>query len=504
MSNLLQNLISPYPADWITPPVSPFAFIIQETIQLADIAPQILQMIDSDLNNAALDKKTVRIVDRQARHQQQGFLPGTEGVGVVPASEMDPLSIGRRRMDARTCLLFLVVRGYLGGIKSVRAMEFMSESMSLHLYFAKQGISMPSFSTINENVNYVSQKTRDAIFDAQIHWIKTRGLDDFKDITIDSTVTEANSCWPTDSKLIWMLIDRMCRGLQGMEKFNLPKLIEKQIPDIQVDLHRLDFEIACASGKKKAEEIREEKYTELFDLAENASQAFSEALPVLKAMADQKDYLPSKRAQLVARLGSLQHDLQILDHLIFISAGRVLEKKKVANKDRVPSISDPDAAFISKGQRETQLGYRPQVSKSANGFVGAVVLPPGNAADSDQLTVICDATFNRTGVVPLTLSIDDGYSSQVNWDWLKEEKGVAVPSFSGSKGKKITPKQDWEADAFREARRMRSAVESVVFQLRRIVHFGSAARRGIENVREELTEKVVAFNFYRIQYLTRQ
>jgi hypothetical protein len=504
VTNLLETLISPHPTDWVTPPASAFSFIIQEANQLAQLAPQILQMIEADLNIDALNKKAVRIQDRQARHQQQGFLPGTEGVGAVSVSNMEPLSDGRPRMDARTCFLFLVIRGYLGGIKSHRAKEFITESMSLHLYLAKQGISMPSLSTINENVNKVSQKTRDAILDVQVQLIMRLGLDDVKNVTIDSTVTEANSCWPTDSKFIWMLTERLCRGLQLLAKFDLPKLVEEQIPDILIDLHRLDFEIACAAGKKDAELIREAKYTELFDLAEGASQSFAEAMPLLKSMADQKEYLPSQRKKLIGRLDALQHDLDTLDHLISISARRVLEKGKISTEERVPSISDPDAAFISKGQRETKLGYRPQVSKSANGFVLAVTVPQGNAADSDQLTAIVDATFKRTGVVSHTLSIDDGYSSQANWDWLKEDKGVTVPSFSGSKGRKITPEQDWEAEAFRETRRMRSAVESVIFQLRRIVHFGNAVRRGIENVREELTEKVVAFNFYRMQYLIRQ
>ena len=94
----------------------------------------------------------------------------------------------------------------------------------------------------------------------------------------------------------------------------------------------------------------------------------------------------------------------------------------------------------------------------------AVAVPEDNAADSKQLRPICSATFQRKGVIPHSLSFDDGCSSGENRKWLKE-KCVLVPSFSGAKGKKITPETEWQEEAHREARRKRSAVESVIFQL---------------------------------------
>ena len=103
---------------------------------------------------------------------------------------------------------------------------------------------MPSLSSIGENTNKLSQATRDAILDAQIQWLKERGLDDFSDIMVDSTATEANSCWPTDSKLMWMLSDRLGRSFQQMARIGLPNLQDEEIPGIHGDMHRLDFEIA--------------------------------------------------------------------------------------------------------------------------------------------------------------------------------------------------------------------------------------------------------------------
>ncbi|MCP4408601.1 MAG: transposase [Gammaproteobacteria bacterium] len=503
MYDYLPGIFSPILHHWLAAPCSDFAFVLQEAAALLDQHPHLLQTIEEDLRTDALVKKEVRLKDRQARHQQHLFLAGTEVVGAQPVSQPQQLGQGRPRMSARTCYFFLIIRGYLGGIKSQQARDFLAESLSVHLYLAREGIPMPSLSTILENTNKLSQQTRDAILDSQIQWIKQRGLDDFQDITVDSTATEANSCWPTDSHLMLALAKRLWRDLDQVENFGLPKLEDEQLPEILEDMGRLNFEIACASGKKDADKIREEKYTEFYNLAEATSQFFAEALYPLRQVADQQKYLPSRKRKLEAHLAGLEQDLALLDHIIHYSIERVLEKRKVPTQEKVTSISDPDASFISKGQRETQLGYRPQVSKSSTGFAIAILVPEGNAADSEQLRPICEATFRRTGVIPYSASFDDGYTSHDNRQWLKEEMGVAVVSFSGAKGKKITPEEDWLAAVYREARRMRSAVESVIFQIKHCFSFGRVLRRGIDKVRQELTEKVVAFNFYRLQYLTR-
>ena len=51
---------------------------------------------------------------------------------------------------------------------------------------------------------------------------------------------------------------------------------------------------------------------------------------------------------------------------------------------------------------------------------------------------------------------------------------------------------------YRNARRERSAVESLMFTIKDGFEFGALGRRGLEAVREELLEKVLAYNCCRI------
>ncbi len=81
--------------------------------------------------------------------------------------------------------------------------------------------------------------------------------------------------------------------------------------------------------------------------------------------------------------------------------------------------------------------------------------------------------------------------------WLAK-KGVEVFSISGSKGKKLTPEEDWNSEVYRQTRNNRSAVESLMFCIKFGFNFGRSMRRGIENVRDEMMEKVLAYNFARM------
>ncbi len=75
---------------------------------------------------------------------------------------------------------------------------------------------------------------------------------------------------------------------------------------------------------------------------------------------------------------------------------------------------------------------------------------------------------------------------------------VAHISISGAKGKKLTDLDDWESEVYKDARRNRSAVESLMFTIKDGFEFGELGRRGIDAVRAELMEKVLAYNCCRI------
>lgn len=131
------------------------------------------------------------------------------------------------------------------------------------------------------------------------------------------------------------------------------------------------------------------------------------------------------------------------------------------------------------------------------------MVPQGNAADSIKLVPAIRESIERTGVVAELVSTDDGYASAKGRDQLLK-MGVKILSISGAKGKKLTDPEDWDSDAYRDARRNRSAVESLMFTIKDGFEFGELGRRGIDAVRDELLEKVLAYNCCRITLMKKR
>jgi len=175
-----------------------------------------------------------------------------------------------------------------------------------------------------------------------------------------------------------------------------------------------------------------------------------------------------------------------------------MEQEKLPVADKIISLSDSDASFIVKGGWNTVVGYRPQLARSGGGFVTALVLPRGNAADSPHFVTMVKEQITNTGVIPSMASADDGYSTQQGREEVID-LGLKVVSISGAKGKKLIRTQQWKSKPYRQARAERSAtMESLVFTLKESFEFGELVRRTHENVLAEMLEKALAYNISQI------
>jgi hypothetical protein len=208
--------------------------------------------------------------------------------------------------------------------------------------------------------------------------------------------------------------------------------------------------------------------------------------------------MPSQQRTITKILELAAEDIKNLGLAITNADKRINKDIKVDIKNKIVSTSDKDASMIVKGQRDPVVGYKPQIGRSEKGFITSIIVPEGNAADSSQLRPVVDSSIKRTGVTPSVLSFDDGYANAKDRAYYLGA-GVGVVSFSGSKGKKIIPEKDYNSPAYQKARKDRSAVESLMFTLKHNHDLDQMMRRGIENVRAEILEKSIAYNFFRLR-----
>jgi len=482
---------------FLSPPNSEFFDLLQEAERLVVREPEILVRVEADLNRHGREKKAARILDVQWGEAQSMNLPALDAAPGVVDPDRLKLGVGRPRTPAYVVYMFMLGRGFFGGFKSSNASTLLLESKTMEVFLTNQGMRMPGFSTVHELANAVSNDTRSFILDAQLREVLRERWDDLSKLLVDSTGVEGNTQWPKDSQLMVDLVARiLCRGFK-LDRFGLERIDEPGAAKVLKKMVSLNKQISLGAGKPGSERKRNKLYTELLRLARRAWSLLDPRVQRTEEALNALNSLPSRRQMAVRLVGWLRSDLQSLVRVIECCRLRVMQNSTVPVADKVLSVADPDVGFIAKGGREPVVGYKPQLGRSGRGFVVGLLVPQGNAADSSQLVPMFEQVVARTGVVPAMVSTDDGYAFRKSREFVLKA-GSKVVSISGSKGKKITPPEDWDDPEYQAARNDRSAVESLMFTLKHGFDFGRVARRGLENVRAEMLEKVLAYNFCRM------
>ena len=466
---------------------------LEETHHLIQGEPSLVKAVDKDLDAHALRKKAMRVADARWLAEQTRKLPG------IPEPSQEPddpraLRQGRSRTPAYVVLIALFLRGFWGaGFKSAKVTSQMVESITLRVFFTNLDLDMPGRSTLTELVNAVSNDTRLLVLDAQVARAFRLNLDDFETFLQDSTHVDGNTTWPTDSRLMVDLVTRLIRIGEGLERVDLSPIECAKIQARLNKMIRLNREIEFSHGKKNGKRDRRRRYEKMLRMSQRILSWLTPEVDQRAVEVNALDVPPSRQAVAVRAVERLQGDLEALQKVCAACESRVLHDKNVPISDKVLSLSDPDAGFIAKGQRETVIGYKPQLARSGAGFVTGLHLPQGNAPDSKNFLPMVDEVIARTKVTPKVVSVDDGYASAANKKAL-EDRNIEVISINGAKGRALTSTDDWESDLFGEARNKRSAVESLMYTLKQGFDFGEVARRGLFAVYGELLEKALAYN----------
>jgi hypothetical protein len=481
-------------------PESDFADFLRKADQFISRYPEILDAIEADLDLHGKEKKKERLEDeRWVRRKDCSPLEGMDHPQEPIRAEELSLQEGRPRMPGCVAFIFLACRGYAGGESSRPYQDLVRESLSIRLMLRRHNMKMPAESTLNENLNAVSNRTRRMIHQRQMEYSMVEELDDFAEMNLDSSAVWANTAWPSDSTIILKLIARIWRTGSELEQYGTENFRRHWTEQWLKKMRQENLCILMADSRRE----RASHYRRFYGFAERAIEHLEGERQGLERRAEPGSMRPGLRRRFRETRRMLRRDLGSARRMVELSRRRVEEGEKVPADQKVLSVADPDAAFIKKGQREPAIGYRPQVARSGSGLIGYLHVPEGNAADAPMLVGAVEGWAEATGRVPDLVSTDDGYTSAEGRRRV-EEMGVETVSFSGSKGRRLLGEWEWWDEERMRARRERPAVESVMFTLKYCYRFGRLSRRGIEAVRAELWEDVLAYNFFRMVQLERR
>lgn len=486
------------------------AELIDEAKTLVRQAPDLLTAIDRDLNQKALGEKALRAADAKYHADQHPNLPEEQHWDCKGDAPHALAKGGRKRTPALIILIALFIRGRYGSLTDMMVRDRIADSASFQLLLDEHGIDTVCPTVLCRHVNNLSDQTITRLMDAQIATYKDEELDDFDIFMADSTSVRANSEWPKDSRVILKLCDRAITILEDFEKkkqwcrvrwYNMKKW--------QRQIHNLARDIDFTCGKPNGAKNRRKLYRRLLPLADQLVTRLGDEWDRIEPIVNGVPLCPSKASQRWQATELLETTLMNAVNLIPYVYVRTQENphEKREEHEQILSVADSDAAIICKGGREPNFGYKPQLAASRRGFITAAIVTTGNPSDAQSLLPLLDAHVSRCGLTPSLGTVDDGYSSAENWRLAVEKRGLKALSMNGAKGKAVVDKINpelWTSEVYKEGRRLRGLMESPIAVLKQSSGFDRMRRSGVDAVRREIFEKIIAYNAVRAVQLRKR
>lgn len=481
------------------------AQIVREALDLARFDFRIAVHLQHDIEGDARRAKKERLMDDIFEKEQLPRFPYF--VEKIEPSDFASvhswtcrLDQGRSRaVDAELLLVLTVINGVFS-LTSREGYERLIESEVFNAVLQSKGLGVPARSTVGKYLELISERTHRVINDALYRKVAKEELDDFSRLTIDSTGIQANSAWPTESGLIFGFLQRIDKLLHRQASYTGVayecKLVDRWLRRLE-KLHKSINMLPVTPGIRRE---RRKRYKLVLKIAEKTRGKLRKLLDKRLERITECCIRPSDRLRVDRMLEQIETAFDELDTAMDTAHRRVILEESVPATEKTFSLADADAYMIEKGSRDPLVGYKPQIGRSAEGFISCFEVQRGNPADKDRLEPMVQLHRKNTSVIPFSVSTDDGYSFAPNLDALTEMH-VQQVSFSGAKGKKILGEETYQLPEYKNMRNDRSAVESTIFTFKHKCNMRRFCRRGLAGVRKDMAEAVLAYNLWRISYL---
>jgi IS5 family transposase len=283
----------------------------------------------------------------------------------------------------------LVVTGCLAVVRRLMSWSYRTLAEQVNLSVGWRWVCqvyaqpMPNFRTIRDREALLKPKTLQLILAKVVQLGQTVGVTTGTRLRVDSSVTESNIHYPTDSSLLndaARVLSRLVRHARAVLK-----------PQTSADKawfrdrHRQARRLACLigqlarKGRKNTEKSSLKWYTQL--------------LQVVTARVAQVAYLQPRlaRATSLAALGLqklFQTYVPLVQRVIAQTEQRVLHGQSVAASDKVVSLFEPHTAIICRGKakpKETEFGHKIWFAEVDGGLISEYRILAGKPPDAQQL-----------------------------------------------------------------------------------------------------------------------
>lgn len=297
-------------------------------------------------------------------------------------------------------------------------------------------------------------------------------------VRADTTVTECNIHWPTDSSLLWDAYRVAARTMsygRELDPFSCPwRFHVKKIKK----LHLFVTRYSSSRSKKRLRKVRQEMKKLILrveEIVEKAEQfvASTERSTCLKLQG----------------LGSaLAEQLPVMRQVADVARRREFDGEQVPNGDKVFSIFEPHTELIKRGRRSrpVEFGHKVLLTQSREKLITDYVVLEECCSDDELLETVIERHEQRFGRRPESVVADKGFCPDADsYDELAEEIDyLGVPRNTRDFGDALMGIcQQW-----------RAGIEGTISCLKRAFRLARCGFRGFKNFASAVGSAVFCHN----------
>jgi len=294
----------------------------------------------------------------------------------------------------------------------------------------------------------------------------------------DTTVTECNIHWPTDSSLLWdtyRVIAREMSRARQIDPLSCPwRFHVKKIKNMEFFITRY----SKSTSKKRLRQVQRKMKTliarveEVLEKAEGfvAWAKRSTSLELMAIGAVLRDFLPVMRR--VAK----------------VARRRAFDGEQVPKSEKVFSIFEPHTELIMRGRRgqPIEFGHKVLLTQSKEKFITDYVVLEENRSDDTLLPLVFDRHEEKYGRRPESVAADKGFCPDADtYEELEEQVDfLGVPRRTRDFGDSMMGVwQQW-----------RAGIEGTISCLKRAFRLARCCFRGFKNFASAVGSAVFCHN----------
>ena len=290
---------------------------------------------------------------------------------------------------------------------------------------------VPTCKAFNRAFNRLTPQTLQTINQQVVKAAVDLGLEDGKQLRVDTTVVQTDIHHPTDNTLLWdvvRVITRLVAGLAeaAQQRFrgfhNRTRAARRRMQEIQ----RLT--------PKERQERQTKKYRQLLRIAVEVVQS---ARKVLERTRKTRGGNLLSDLRISALRQEIERFCKLGDRVIDQASRRVLQGKQVPNEEKIFSIFEVHTDLIKRGKVQTpvEFGHKVFLAESAQGLVTEYKVLEGNPPDEQHVEASLEHHQENFGHAPQLYTADRGFHSEQNEQACKGAgvKKVCLPQRGGKK-----------------------------------------------------------------------